>query len=207
MIDDLAGLTIVPSIEQVTNNLEAIRDDLQTIAAEQGDLEPERRQEVEEAGKRFRSTATGTAQDVVSGAAGGEEAGARVGSKIAWVAKPHSRRLRPRRLRLGPAAHTYVGCRRDGVRTGVKRPLWITSRRPPTIRARRKRVPSEERGQGLGHPPWVLEVQQVSRSGSSNDSTFGSQEISSSSRSGKVAAVFAPRTASVGCVTRLPSPA
>ena len=39
-VDDLADLTITTaSIEQVTNNLEAIRDDLETIAAEQGDLE------------------------------------------------------------------------------------------------------------------------------------------------------------------------
>ena len=67
------------SIEQVTNNLEAIRDDLETIAAEQGDLEPERRQEVEEAGKRFRSQLQATAQDVASGAASGEEAGAQRG--------------------------------------------------------------------------------------------------------------------------------
>ena len=87
-VDDLADLTITTaSIEQVTNNLEAIQDDLETIAAEQGDLEPERRQDVEEAGKRFRSQLQATAQDVVSGAAGGEEAGARVGSALDDLAK------------------------------------------------------------------------------------------------------------------------
>ena len=64
-VDDLADLTITTaSIEQVTNNLEAIRDDLETIAAEQGDLEPERRQDVEEAGKRFRSQLQAAGQDV-----------------------------------------------------------------------------------------------------------------------------------------------
>jgi hypothetical protein len=87
-VDDLADLTITTaSIEQVTNNLEAIRDDLETIAAEQGNLEPERRQQVEEAGRRFRSQLEATAQDVVSGAASGEEAGARVGSALDELAQ------------------------------------------------------------------------------------------------------------------------
>jgi aspartokinase len=87
-VDDLADLTVTTaSIEQVTNNLEAIRDDLQTIAAEQGDLEPERRQEVEQAGKRFSSQLQATAQDVVSGAGSGEDAGARVGSALDELAK------------------------------------------------------------------------------------------------------------------------
>lgn len=87
-VDDLADLTITTaSIEQVTRNLEAIRDDLQTIADEQGDLEPERRQQVEEAGKRFRSQLQATAQDVVGGTASGEEAGARVGSALDELAK------------------------------------------------------------------------------------------------------------------------
>ena len=53
-LSDLAVLTLTTaSIDKVTNNLNAIRDDLETIAAEQGDLAPERRQEVEDAGKRF----------------------------------------------------------------------------------------------------------------------------------------------------------
>ena len=87
-VDDLADLTITTaSIEQVTNNLAAIRDDLEKIADEQGDLEPERRQEVEEAGKRFRSQLQATAQDVASGAASGEEAGAQVGSALDELAK------------------------------------------------------------------------------------------------------------------------
>ena len=87
-VDDLAGLTITTaSIEQVTNNLEAIRDDLETIATEQGELEPERRQEVEQAGERFRSELEATARDFVSGATSGEEAGARAGSALDELAK------------------------------------------------------------------------------------------------------------------------
>ena len=87
-VDDLADLTITTaSIEQVTNNLAAIRDDLEKIAAEQGDLEPERRQEVEEAGKRFRSQLQAAGQDVASGAASGEEAGAHAGSALDELAK------------------------------------------------------------------------------------------------------------------------
>jgi hypothetical protein len=87
-VDDLGDLTITTaSIERVTNNLKAIRDDLETIAAEQGDLEPERRQEVEEAGTRFRSQLQAAAEDVVAGAASGEEAGARVGSALDELAQ------------------------------------------------------------------------------------------------------------------------
>jgi hypothetical protein len=87
-VDDLAGLTLTTvSIEQVTNNLEAIRDDLEKIAAEQGDLEPERRQEVEQAGKRFRSELEATAKDLAAGATSAEETGARLGSALDELAK------------------------------------------------------------------------------------------------------------------------
>jgi major membrane immunogen (membrane-anchored lipoprotein) len=87
-VDDLAGLTLTTvSIEQVTNNLEGIRDDLEKIAAEQGDLEPERRQEVEQAGQRFRSQLETTARDVVSGATSGEEARASLGSALDELAR------------------------------------------------------------------------------------------------------------------------
>jgi Rad3-related DNA helicase len=82
-VDDLAGLTITTaSIEQVTNNLEGIRDDLEKIAAERDDLEPEQRREVEAAGEEFRSELETTARDLLSGAASGEEAGARVGAAL-----------------------------------------------------------------------------------------------------------------------------
>ncbi len=87
-VDELAGLTVTTvSIERVTNNLEAIRDDLEKIAAEQGDLEPERQREVEEAGKRFRSELETTAKDLASGATSGEEAGASLGSALDELAK------------------------------------------------------------------------------------------------------------------------
>jgi len=87
-LDDLAGLTITSaSIDQVTNNLKAIRDDLQTIADEQGDLEPERRDEVEQAGKEFRSELGQTANDLISGATSGEEAGARLKSSLEKLAQ------------------------------------------------------------------------------------------------------------------------
>jgi hypothetical protein len=87
-VDDLAELTITTaSIEDVTNNLKAIRDDLKKIAAEREDLAPEQRQEVEQAARSFRSKLETVAQDVVSGAASGEEAGARVGSALDELAK------------------------------------------------------------------------------------------------------------------------
>ena len=82
-VDDLAGLTITTaSIDGVRNNLRAIQDDLEKIAAEQGDLEPDRQQEVEEAGKRFRSELETTAKEVISGATSGEEAGASLGASL-----------------------------------------------------------------------------------------------------------------------------
>ena len=87
-VDDLAALTITTaSIDDVTSNLKAIRDDLEKIAAEREDLTPEQRREVEQAAKSFRSELETTAKDVVSGAASGEEAGARIGSALDELAK------------------------------------------------------------------------------------------------------------------------
>jgi len=87
-VDDLAALTITSaSIDDVTSNLKAIRDDLEKIAAEREDLTPEQRREVEQAAKSFRSELETTAKDVVSGAASGEEAGARIGSALDELAK------------------------------------------------------------------------------------------------------------------------
>jgi hypothetical protein len=86
-VDDLAGLTVTSvSIERVTNNLGAIRDDLQKIAAEREDLAPEQRRAVEEAGQQFRSELEATAQDFASGATSGEEAGARIGAALDGLA-------------------------------------------------------------------------------------------------------------------------
>jgi predicted nucleic acid-binding Zn-ribbon protein len=82
-VDNLADLTITSaSIDKVTNNLKAIRDDLEKIAAEREDLAPEQRDAVDQAAKRFQTELETAAKDVVSGAASGEEAGARIGSAL-----------------------------------------------------------------------------------------------------------------------------
>jgi hypothetical protein len=95
-VADLAALTITSaSIDEVTSNLRAIRDDLEKIAAEREDLAPEQRQEVEQAAKSFRSELETAAKDVVSGAASGEEAGARVGSALDELAKSFRRAYGP----------------------------------------------------------------------------------------------------------------
>ena len=86
-VDDLAALTITSaSIDEVTSNLRAIRDDLEKIAAERGDLAPEQRQKVEQAAKSFSAELEAAAKDVVSGAATGEQAGARIGSALDQLA-------------------------------------------------------------------------------------------------------------------------
>ena len=82
-VDELASLTITSaSIDQVTGHLKAIRDDLGKIADEQDQLDPDRQQEVEQAGKQFRSELGEVAGDVVAGTTSGEEAGARVSSAL-----------------------------------------------------------------------------------------------------------------------------
>jgi hypothetical protein len=87
-VDDLASLTVTSvSIDRVTNNLEAIGNDLEKIAAEREDLAPDQREAVEEAGRQFRSDLEATARDFVSGAATGEEAGARIGAALDDLAK------------------------------------------------------------------------------------------------------------------------
>jgi predicted transcriptional regulator len=87
-VDDLAALTITSaSIDDVTSNLKAIRDDLEKIAAERDDLAPEQQDAVDQAAKRFQTELETAAKDVVSGAASGEEAGARIGSALDDLAK------------------------------------------------------------------------------------------------------------------------
>ena len=86
-VDELASLTITSaSIDQVTGHLRAIRDDLQKIANQQDQLDPDRQQEVEQAGKQFRSELGDVAGDVVAGTTSGEEAGARVSSALDQLA-------------------------------------------------------------------------------------------------------------------------
>ena len=87
-VDNLADLTITSaSIDKVTNNLKAIRDNLETIAAERDDLAPEQQDAVDQAAKSFQTELETAAKDVVSGAASGEEAGARIGSALDDLAK------------------------------------------------------------------------------------------------------------------------
>jgi chromosome segregation ATPase len=87
-VDNLADLTITSaSIDEVTNNLTAIRDDLEKIAAEREELAPEQRDAVDQAAKRFRSELETATKDVVSGTASGEEAGARIGAALDDLAK------------------------------------------------------------------------------------------------------------------------
>jgi hypothetical protein len=71
----------------VTNNLKAIRDDLETIAAEREDLAPEQQEAVDQAANSFQTELATAAKDVVSGAASGEEAGARIGAALDDLAK------------------------------------------------------------------------------------------------------------------------
>ena len=102
-VDDLAALTITSaSIDDVTSNLKAIRDDLEKIAAEREDLAPEQRQEVDRRQRASGWELETAAKDVVSGAAGGEEAGARIGAALDELAKWFFvRRVRACQLRLG----------------------------------------------------------------------------------------------------------
>jgi predicted nucleic acid-binding Zn-ribbon protein len=87
-VDNLADLTITSaSIDKVTNNLKAIRDDLEQIAAEREDLAPEQQDAVDQAAESFQTELETAAKDVVSGAASGEEAGARIGSALDDLAK------------------------------------------------------------------------------------------------------------------------
>jgi methyl-accepting chemotaxis protein len=82
-VDDLAGLTITSaSIDQVTNHLKAIRDDLKKIADERDELSDDQRKDVEQAAQRFESELRSAAGDVVSGTASGEEAGKRAGAAL-----------------------------------------------------------------------------------------------------------------------------
>jgi aspartate oxidase len=82
-VNELAGLSLTTvSIERVRNDLQAIGDDLETIAAERDELAPEQRREVEQAAERFGSELEATARALVSGATSGEEAGERIGAAL-----------------------------------------------------------------------------------------------------------------------------
>jgi hypothetical protein len=82
-VGDLADLTLTTvSIERVTDNLAAIRDDLEQIAAERDNLAPDQRAAVEEAGDRFRSQLETSAQALISGETSAEEAGRQAGAAL-----------------------------------------------------------------------------------------------------------------------------
>ena len=87
-VDDLAGLTVTSaSIDQVTNHLKAIADDLGKIAEERNNLSDDQRNDIEQAAKRFGSELRGAAGDVVAGTASGAEARKRADASLDALAK------------------------------------------------------------------------------------------------------------------------
>ncbi len=66
-VDELAGLTVgTATVEGVEANLNAIEEDLSQIKDAQGDLNEERRQEVESATQEFSSEVEAVANDLTS---------------------------------------------------------------------------------------------------------------------------------------------
>jgi molybdopterin converting factor small subunit len=66
-VDELSNLTLAnATVDGITGNLNAIQDDLGTIANAQGDLNDERRQQVESANKEFSSQVQSIADDLGS---------------------------------------------------------------------------------------------------------------------------------------------
>ena len=94
-VDELSELTITTaSVDQVQQNLKAIRDNLKDIADAQGDLAPDRKQQVETATKEFGTQVTTTAQQMVSGLAAGD-AKAQVQSALDDLAASYKEALSP----------------------------------------------------------------------------------------------------------------
>ena len=66
-VDELSGLTLdTATIASVGDSLNAIRDDLEQIAEAQGDLNDERKQQVESANKEFTSQLQSIAENLSS---------------------------------------------------------------------------------------------------------------------------------------------
>jgi hypothetical protein len=66
-VNELANLTLsTATVEGVQSNLNAIQDDLETIAGAQGDLSDQRRQEVESANEEFKSQLDSIASGLTS---------------------------------------------------------------------------------------------------------------------------------------------
>jgi hypothetical protein len=82
-LDQLGELTITSaSIDQVRGIFEGIGDDVQKMVDAQGDLDDERKQQVEAANQQFRSAAGDTLDSIVSGTSSGEDAQAQFESAI-----------------------------------------------------------------------------------------------------------------------------
>jgi hypothetical protein len=66
-VNELADLTLsTATVEGVQSNLNAIQDDLETIAGAQGNLNDQRRQEVESANEEFKSELESIASGLTS---------------------------------------------------------------------------------------------------------------------------------------------
>ena len=66
-VDELSGLTLdTATVASLGDSLNAIRDDLEQIAEAQGDLNDERKQEVESANKEFTSQLQSIAKNLTS---------------------------------------------------------------------------------------------------------------------------------------------
>ena len=94
-VDELSELSITTaSVDQVQQNLKAIRDNLKDIADAQGDLAPDCKQQVETATKEFGTQVMTTAQQMVSGLASGD-AKSQVQSALDDLAASYKQALAP----------------------------------------------------------------------------------------------------------------
>ena len=86
-IDTLRGLTLsTASIDAARQSLGAIGDDLARIKDAQGDLAPQRKQDVQQALDAFQSQVSGIASDFASGLTGGAQAQARLEMALGQLA-------------------------------------------------------------------------------------------------------------------------
>ena len=105
-VDELSGLTLgTATAASVGDSLTAIRDDLEQIAEAQGDLNDERRQQVESANKTFSSQLQSIAKNIGSSvsASGAKE---QFQAAVKQLADAYRQSFAAGRLRLtvGPAA-------------------------------------------------------------------------------------------------------
>jgi flagellar hook-length control protein FliK len=94
-VDTLTGLTITSaSVDQIQESLKAIGDDLKDMTDAQGDLDPDRKQQVETATKTFGSQVATIGQQVLSGLSG-SDAQAQVESAVDDLAASYKQALAP----------------------------------------------------------------------------------------------------------------